>query len=152
MERNSWTKISSLNKHIRLSRVCMMARNGEVYFLIQVLKKGAHMNNNYPEHILKILREAEGLEDKTRDHLLQEMYPEAVLEAVLQNEGIIGYVYEILGWIEDIFKVKLRVDGEHQHIDDFKRGLVNILDAQNLPDDAVEQMAEVICQTILLER
>lgn len=110
------------------------------------------MNNNYPEHILKILREAEGLEDKTRDHLLQEMYPEAVLEAVLQNEGIIGYVYEILGWIEDIFKVKLRVDGEHQHIDDFKRGLANILDAQNLPDDAVEQMVEVISTAIELNR
>ena len=110
------------------------------------------MKYNYPEHILKILREAEGLEDNTRDHLLQEMYPEAVLEAVLQNEGIIGYVYDILGWIADIFKVKLRVDGEHQPIDEFKQGLRNILEAQNLPDDAVDQMSEIICTTIELER
>ena len=110
------------------------------------------MNHNYPEHILKILREAEGIEDKTRDHLLQDMYPEAVLEAVLQHEGIIGYVYDILEWIADIFKVKLRVDGEHQHIDDLKQGLSNILEAQNLPEDAVEQMVEVISTTIELER
>ena len=66
------------------------------------------MIHNYPEHILKILREAEGIEDKTRDHLLQEMYPEAVLEAVLQHEGIIGYVYTIMDMIKDIFGVDLR--------------------------------------------
>ena len=112
------------------------------------------MKYNYPPHIIKILREAEGLDknDTSRDEEFQETYPETVFETVLQYEGIIGYVFTILSWIEDIFKVKLRVDGEHQPIEEFKQGLQNILEAQNLPDDAVDEMSEVICTTIELER
>ena len=132
----------------------MMARNGDVYFLIQVLKKGAPMNHKYPMNVIKILRETEDLDinDSSRDEELQNIYPEAVLEAVLQHEGIIGYVYTILNWIEDIFKVKLVVDGQEQDIEDFKQGLHNIFEAQNLSDEASEQMADVICTTIQLER
>ena len=112
------------------------------------------MNHKYPMNVIKILRETEDLDinDSSRDEELQNIYPEAVLEAVLQHEGIIGYVYTILNWIEDIFKVKLVVDGQEQDIEDFKQGLHNIFEAQNLSDEASEQMADVICTTIQLER
>ncbi len=112
------------------------------------------MNHNYPNHVLKILREAEGLDstDTGRDEQLQDIFPESVFDAMLEYEGIIGYSYKILNWIEDIFKVKLVVDGQEQDIEEFKQGLHNIFEAQNLEDDAIQQMADVICTTIQLER
>ena len=108
------------------------------------------MNHNYPPHIIRILRKAEGLDrqDSSRDDEFQDTYPETVFETVLQYEGIIGYVYTILGWIEDIFKVKLIVDGQEQSIEDFRQGLCNILEAQELNDVAIQHIADEISSKI----
>jgi hypothetical protein len=130
----------------------MIARNGEVYFLIQVLKKGVHMNHNYPLHIMETLRESRGLayNDSSLDNDIQAMFPETVLETMLEHEGIIGYVYCILNLIEEIFKVKLISDGQEQPMEEFKQGLYNIFEARGLDDDAIEQMANAICEDIKL--
>lgn len=87
----------------------MMARNGESYFLIQVLKKGAHMDHNYPDYILEAVRQNQGLEedDTSRDKEFQTWSPEEVFEAVLEWEGLIGYSRWILDRIEDIFNVSI---------------------------------------------
>lgn len=128
----------------------MMARNGEVYFLIQVLKKGVHMNHNYPLHIMETLRESRGLayNDSSLDSDIQAMFPETVLETMLQHEGVIGYVYCILNLIEEIFKVRLIPDGQEQPIEEFRQGLQNILDAQNLNDIAIKRIADEVCTII----
>jgi hypothetical protein len=125
----------------------MMARNGDVYFLIQVLKKGAHMNQNYPLHIMETLRESKGLayNDSSLDSDIQAMFPETVLETMLKHEGIIGYVYCILNLIEEIFKVKLISDGQEQPLEEFKQGLHNILDVQNLEDNEIDFICDTIC-------
>lgn len=112
----------------------MTARNGEpIYFLIQVLEKGAHMNQNYPEYIMKKLREWDDLDvnDKSRDDELQELSPEEAFDRVLSYEGIFGYRASILGWIEDIFKVKLMPFSGYQSRQDFVQGLGNIFAVQD---------------------
>lgn len=108
------------------------------------------MNQNYSNHILRILRESRGLEydDSSRDEEFQTMFPESVFEAVLEYEGIIGYVYRILNWIEEIYKVKLATYGNEQPMEEFRQGLCNIFEARGLDDDAIEQMADAICQEI----
>lgn len=96
------------------------------------------MNQNYPEHILRTLRNYHGLdeEDTSRDEEFQEMPPEEVLDEVMTYDGLIGYRYAILGWIEDIFKVKLDSDGyrEKQSRQDFVQGIGNIFRAQHYMD------------------
>ena len=110
------------------------------------------MNQNYPNHILIILREAHGLDcdDSSRDEEFQTMFPESVFEAVLEYEGIIGYVYCILNWIESIYKVKLNPHGDEQPLEEFRQGLCNILEARGLDDNAIETMATAICEDIEL--
>lgn len=107
------------------------------------------MNHNYPEHIVKKLRELDGLDEdnNSKDTEFQEMSPQEVFDAVLRYEGIIGYGFTILSLIEDIFKVRLIVDYEEQPREDFLQGLLNILIAQNLNDAIAYQMADVICDT-----
>lgn len=65
------------------------------------------MSNQYPEYIMKILREMNDLDpnDHLYDGALQSMGRREVFAKVLEWEGIIGYDYTILNWIRDIFKV-----------------------------------------------
>lgn len=97
------------------------------------------MNQNYPEYIMRKLREWEGLneDNTTHDELLQEMSPESALAKVLEYEGIIGYHDSILQWIEDIYKIKLNPYAEKQSRQDFVQGLGNIFRAQERMDGVV---------------
>lgn len=106
-------------------------KDGEIYFLIQVLEKGAHMNHNYPEHIMAAVREWHDLErdDTSRDEEFQQESPETVFDIIAEYEGIIGYTNTVLGWIAEIFKVKLSRYGEQQTKEEFVQGMKNILDA-----------------------
>ena len=65
------------------------------------------MSNQYPEYIMKILREMNDLDpdNHLHDGALQSMDRREVFAKVLEWEGIIGFEYAILGWIRDIFKV-----------------------------------------------
>lgn len=107
------------------------------------------MNHNYPEYIMRTIRETHDLDedDVSRDREFQRLFPREVFEKMLEWEGIVGYGHQILSWIEDIFKVKLTADGEEQSREDFIQGLLNILIAQNLDDIIASQMADVICDT-----
>lgn len=71
------------------------------------------MNHNYPEYILKVLREREGMEedDTSMDETFQEYNPEEVMRHMLEWEGICGYTSTILGWIADIYGIYL--EGSH---------------------------------------
>lgn len=91
------------------------------------------MNQNYPEHILKKLREWDDMDenDKSRDAEWQELSPEEAFDRVLSYEGIFGYRASILGWIEDIFKVKLMPYSGYQTRQDFVQGLGNIFAVQD---------------------
>ena len=95
------------------------------------------MNQNYPEYILKKLRIFNGLEeeDTSRDEEFQELPPEEVFDQVMKFDGIIGYRYTMLRWIQDIFKVKLDPAGDDQSTEDFTRGLNNIRRAQGRTDE-----------------
>lgn len=97
------------------------------------------MNQNYPEYIIRKLREFNGLdeEDLSRDEEFQQLPPEEVLDQVLSFEGIIGYSYGILHWIQSIFKVKLHPLGDNQSRQDFVQGLGNIFRGQDHMDEVV---------------
>lgn len=97
------------------------------------------MNQNYPEYILKKLRCFSGLEeeDTSLDKTFQELEPEEVFDRVMKFDGIIGYRYTMLRWIQDIFKVKLDPHGEAQSRPDFVQGLGNIFRAQDRMDEVV---------------
>lgn len=97
------------------------------------------MNNNYPNYILKKIRQYHDLEenDTSRDEEFQNLDPEEAFDYVLQYTGIIGYKYTILRWIEEIFKVKLSVGGNKQSRQDFVQGLGNIFRAQDRDDEVV---------------
>lgn len=84
-------------------------KDGEIYFLIQVLEKGAHMNHNYNEAVLKSLRSIEDMDinDTSRDEEFQNMDPRQVLDTILSYEGIIGYTSWILELIRNIYNVQL---------------------------------------------
>lgn len=78
------------------------------------------MNQNYPKHIIVVLRQWEGLEedDDSRDDEFQSMSPYEVYEAVLEWEGIYGYAEYILQLIQSVFKVDVvevsrKTGGEH---------------------------------------
>lgn len=70
------------------------------------------MNHNYPEYILKVLREREGMEedDTSMDETFQDYNPDEVIRHMLEWEGICGYTSTILGWIADIYGIKLTGD------------------------------------------
>lgn len=65
--------------------------------------------NKYPPYIMRNVRENLGLEsdDTSKDREINEMDKRRVLDAYLTWEGIIGYTYEIISIIEDIFEVEL---------------------------------------------
>ena len=79
------------------------------------------MNQNYPDYIVRKLREADVYESSEEE--LQELSPNEALEMILNYEGIFGYTSTILGWIQDIFKIKLSPYGETQSRQDFVQGL-----------------------------
>lgn len=75
------------------------------------------MNNNYPEHILRILRERNDLEetDTSRDEEFQNMVPARVLRECLEWEGIRRYSSWLMARIYDIYGIHL--DGFNGVID-----------------------------------
>lgn len=64
---------------------------------------------NYPEYIMKKLRQRLGLEedDTSRDTEINMYSPNEAFEGVLEWEGILGYAFYIKMWIEDIYKIDL---------------------------------------------
>lgn len=66
----------------------------------------------YPENIMKRCRQRLGLDedDTSRDDEINLLSPKEAFEECLIWEGIIGYGDTILGWVEDIFEVKLDED------------------------------------------
>lgn len=107
-------------------------KDGEIYFLMQVLEKGAHMNQNYNEAVLKSLRDIEdmNINDTSRDEEFQNMTPREVLDTLLRYEGIIGYTSWILELIKNIYKVQLD-DGPSISRQDFVQGLGNLFSVQD---------------------
>lgn len=97
------------------------------------------MNHNYPEHIMKTLRQRIGLEedDKSQDAELQMLTPQEALSECLEWEGIRGYTSWILNVIRDTFKVKLVNDFQDMSKQDFVQGLGNIFAAQDRMGDIV---------------
>ena len=67
------------------------------------------MNNNYPEYILRVLRERNDLEedDTSMDEEFQNMDPYRVLKECLEWEGIIGYGQWLMSRIYDIYGIHL---------------------------------------------
>lgn len=97
------------------------------------------MNQNYPNYILKKIRQFNDLDasDTSRDAEFQELEPEEAFDQVLQFDGIIGYRYTILRWVAEIFKVKLDIEGNTQSKEDFVQGLGNIFRAQDREDEVI---------------
>lgn len=95
------------------------------------------MAYEYPEYILKILRQEHNLEqnDTLHDEQLQRYEPEQVFRIMLEWEGIIGYDTQMLSWIYDIFGVNLRPGAARSEVGDkefkpkFVFGLGNIFRA-----------------------
>lgn len=90
------------------------------------------MNNNYPEYILRVLRERNDLEedDTSMDEEFQNMAPYRVLEECLEWEGIIGYGHWLMSIIYDIYGIHL--DGFNGVVDKedkakFVRGFGNFM-------------------------
>lgn len=63
----------------------------------------------YPEYILEMLRQRQGLEydDASMDDKFNSWHPKVVFNEVCNWEGMIGYGDTIIGWVEDIFNVSL---------------------------------------------
>ena len=77
---------------------------------ITILKsKSDSKPTNYPESILKILRQRIDLEedDTSKDTLFLRYSKDKVLQEVLEWEGFIGYKNQIKEWIEQIYFVDL---------------------------------------------
>lgn len=87
------------------------------------------MNNNYPESILKILRQRKDLEedDTSRDEEFNEMSPHAVFEEVLEWEGIQGYSWWILCKIRDIYGMYLMDAKVGEDKSEFVKGFGNFM-------------------------
>ena len=68
------------------------------------------MKYKYPEYIMEAVRGTLDLdeEDISSDEMINSMSKLEILDRVLQWDGIIGYKYRIISWIEDIFEVNLR--------------------------------------------
>lgn len=78
----------------------MIELNQKTYFRIV---------NEYPEHILKILRQRRDLDenDKTEDNDLNMLSQNEVFSEVCEWDGLCGYAYKIKSWIDDIYKIDL---------------------------------------------
>lgn len=95
------------------------------------------MAYQYPEYILKILRQRHDLEqnDTLHDEQLQRYEPEQVFRIMLEWEGILGYDTQILSLIYDIFGVNLLPGAARSEVGDrefkpkFVFGLGNIFRA-----------------------
>lgn len=64
----------------------------------------------YPEHILRYLRQRQGLEetDTSMDDSLNDMTPKKAFREVLEWHGMIGgWDSLIVGWVKDIYRVNL---------------------------------------------
>lgn len=90
------------------------------------------MNNNYPEYILRVLRERNDLEedDTSMDEEFQNMAPARVLKECLEWEGISGYSSWLMSRIYDIYGIHL--DGFNCVVDKedkakFVRGFGNFM-------------------------
>jgi hypothetical protein len=66
--------------------------------------------NDYPEYILRKLRQREGLEeeDTSMDTELKNMSPSVAFNEVCTWEGLCGYGDTIEGWIADIYGIDLQ--------------------------------------------
>ena len=66
----------------------------------------------YPEYIMKTLRQNSGLEkdDTSHDKVFESFSKRMVFDRLLIWEGIIGYSGRIIGFIEDVYGVKLEED------------------------------------------
>jgi hypothetical protein len=67
------------------------------------------MKKQYPENILRKLRQRQDLEkyDTSMDETFNAMSPNEVFEAVLEWQGFIGYSNTIKIWIEQIYGINL---------------------------------------------
>jgi len=63
----------------------------------------------YPDYIMQKVRQHLGLEsyDTSRDSEINGMSHNAIFDHCLEWEGIIGYGYQITGWITEIYGVQL---------------------------------------------
>lgn len=95
------------------------------------------MNQNYPEYILRYLRQRHDMEedDTSRDDEFQQLSPKEALEECLEWEGIFGYTSWILILIKDIYKIKLEEDFYTMSKADFVQGLGNLFAAQDDMDE-----------------
>ena len=73
-------------------------------------RKPIIINNNYPERILKILREYNDLptSEISHDAEFQAMSHNEVFSKCLEWEGILGYDITLIAWVQDIYKVELK--------------------------------------------
>ena len=64
----------------------------------------------YPLHIMRKIRQTFDLEpdDESMDAEINSMSRMEAFSKVLEWEGIIGYEYSIVDWVENIFEVDLR--------------------------------------------
>lgn len=71
--------------------------------------KAIGMQGQYPEYIMKKLRQREDLEpnDKSLDEQLQSMTPYQALSEVMEWEGFIGYTGTFKGWIKDTYGIDI---------------------------------------------
>lgn len=67
------------------------------------------IKNNYPEYIMKKLRQRLNLEpnDTSRDEELNALSSREVFEECCNWEGLIGYSVPLLNWIQDCFHFKI---------------------------------------------
>ena len=66
--------------------------------------------DTYSESIMKRLRQWRELEedDYSKDKEIMNHTPHELFDMLLEWEGIIGYRYMIIGWIEELYKIRLR--------------------------------------------
>lgn len=67
------------------------------------------MENKYPDHIMKTLRQRLGLDedDTSRDDFINIYSPSEAFEEMLNWEGILGYAGTIKYWIESIYGIDI---------------------------------------------
>ena len=91
------------------------------------------MNHNYPNYVLKVLRQKFGKseDDTSMDEYFQTISPDEVFNEILEWEGFLGYTHKILSWIQDIYKVRLNNQLHEQGRQEFVQGLGTIFSAQD---------------------
>lgn len=99
---NGITQYSNMKKYNTVVEINndMKKLNQRTYF---------RLVNEYPEHILKILRQRRGLDenDKTEDKDLNMLSQNEVFSEVCEWDGLCGYAYKIKIWIDDIYKIDI---------------------------------------------